>query len=140
MIAIGPFLFMLDQLSLFALGASLVTIFLLATRRPQRWIWYAAYKTGTMLTVGTVLYTILLPLERIPPTAPAIAYAIGLFLCCIGLVGVSRDISRKAGNRIGAGDPPGRKGVLSIDEGEHEPFEERKEELLDSSGDFRGSS
>jgi hypothetical protein len=127
MIAIGPFLFFLDQLSLFAVGAAVVAIVLLAWRRPKRWIWYAFAKLGIFLTVGEVFKTILLPLDRLPLTADAVVYAIGLGLCGFGLVGVSRDISRKAGAHSGAGDPRGRVGVLSpeADEDVHVPLEER---------------
>lgn len=93
----GPFLTILIQLSLFALGTSLGAIALLVWRRPKRWYWYAMTKVGIFLTIGAVFVTILLPAGRIEPTREAITYAVGLGFVGVGLIGVCRDIAKKLG-------------------------------------------
>lgn len=101
-------LLLLIQASLFACGASLFAMLVLALRRPKRWYGYFAVKLSVMMTVGTVMWRILLaPGIHLNWHDPfTLAYAIGVVLADVGLVVVVRDMMQHSGRRIGSGLGP----------------------------------
>jgi hypothetical protein len=113
--------FTLVQLLLFATGTSVVAVVALAARRPKRWTWYALVKLGIVITNG-ILLAVVIPVrgQTLPFDAVTAAFSLGVAATGIGLVGVCRDIIRKAGSRSAFGDPKGTIGVLEVDEGDHD--------------------
>jgi hypothetical protein len=114
----GPITYLvLVQLMLFATGTALVALVALAIRKPKRWKSYAAVKVGILVTYGILLARVIVPLPEptLPTDATTIGFTLGVAATGVGLVGVCRDLIRKAGRPAPA--PPA--GPLEVDEEGH---------------------
>lgn len=89
---------LLVQLSLFALGATIVAVYALLRARPPYWGAYVAVKAGTFVIIGTILFVVF-PLHTVPVSGRALWYIGGLVLSACGTLGVARDVMRKAVRR-----------------------------------------
>jgi len=92
--------FLLVQASFFALGAALVSLYTLLTRRPSYWWAYLLVKAGSAVIIGIILWLVL-PVRAVETSWKADVYIGAVWACAIGMVGVSRDILRRAGRKSG---------------------------------------
>lgn len=88
------------QLEMLTFGATLVAMFLLVRNRPFRWWTYFTTKVGILITNGVLLKAVI-PAQVVQPTAEAYVFMVGLVFTCLGLVGVSSAIARKAAEHKG---------------------------------------
>lgn len=96
------------QASLFAIGASVFTLGVLAVRRPARWYWYFLTKLGTMGVIGVILVAISTAQARarLETNGRFWLYVGAVLMYAVGVTGVARDLTRRAGARIALGLPP----------------------------------
>jgi hypothetical protein len=98
----------LVQASVFAIGASLAALALLAIRRPGHWYWYFLTKLGTMGVIGILLYAISSPQAQrsLEANGRFWFYVSAVMVYAVGVTGVARDITRRSGARVAKGEPP----------------------------------
>jgi hypothetical protein len=79
------------QAGLFAFVTSVVSVGILAARRPPRWPFYMLAKVG-MGVVISIITLLVLPTPEVENSLRSWAYTAGVLAYCVGVIGVSRDI------------------------------------------------
>lgn len=87
--------FLLVQLSLFALGVLLVTIVVLATKKPTYWGAYLGAKFGVLINTSIII-GLVIPNRIVRPSLLAYLYIAGTALIGGCMVYVCRDIIRRS--------------------------------------------
>lgn len=87
----------LINLSLFTMGASLITIGILAYRRPYRWWAFVLTKLGLFGIVGTILLDVLPKVRELPGNFWTYVYEISVALAGIGASFITSALNRSMG-------------------------------------------
>jgi hypothetical protein len=87
--------FALVQLSLFALGTTVVAAVVLVVKRPPRWWAYVLVKVGVFLVLG-IIFLLVLPDRVVEPGVFTYLYLMAVAAIGVGLIFESKDIIQRA--------------------------------------------